>query len=242
MKTTITKELRHSLLIEEEDVKSLYGFISSRYKEVKVTANCIDGSKLESKEIDEIISFENPNYRKIKSLSFYAYNDINERLSLNFWTDRAFTTAELEIESNNDEQALYSSHEILNKLAELKPWYDLLTRFPISYVVVGLWSLYSMIYTINQLIGERPPSSVLDRYSTFELINFAIVIVLIVFAIIYPFDWVQKQLFPKVFFLLGKQKKTMETIKKWRGFIFSGLILAIATGIIGNAISNWLLK
>ncbi len=242
MKTTITKELHNSLLIESDEIKSLYSFISSRYKEITVIANCADGSKLESKEIDEILSFENPNYRKIRSIALYAFTDYNEKLSLNFWTDRVTVTAELQIESKDDEQALYTSREVLNKLLEMKPWYDLLTRMPISYVVFGLWFLWGMFSTIPLFLGTRPPSATLARFSLLETINIAVLVTIIAFAITYPFDWAQKQLFPKVFFLLGRQKKTMETIVKWRGFVFGGLILAIVTGVIGNAVSNWLLK
>lgn len=242
MKTTITKEIHHSILAEGDELQSLCGFISSRYKDTEISAQCIDGSKLETKDIKEILSFENPNYRKIKNISFQAHNDFDERLSFDIWADRTFTSAELRIESQDDEQALYATHEILNKLREMKPWYDLLARIPISYVVFGLWFLWGMWITANQLIGLRPPAASLTKYSIFESLNIAVLITIIAFAIVYPFDWVQKRIFPKVFFLIGKQKKTMETIKKWRGFIFGGILLAIVTGIIGNAISNWLLK
>ncbi len=242
MKTTITKELHHSLLIEDADLQSLYAFLSSRYKDVEVNAKCIDGSKLESKEVSELVSFENPTYRRIRAIFFYAKNDLDERLSLGIWGDRISTTADLEIESKNDEQALYISREVLNKFVEMKPWYDLLARVPISYVLGVLSFIWAMWHTASQIMGKAPPSTVLAKYSILETLNIFVLFAIIIVAVIYPFDWVQKRLFPKVFFLLGKQKKTMESIKKWRSFVFSGLILAIATGIIGNIISNWFLK
>ena len=242
MKTRITKELRHSLLVEDNELASLFAFISSRYKKVTISATCTDGSKFDSSEIDEILCFENPNYRKIKSLFLSAFTDLDENMSLNFWTDRTAVTAEIQIESTNDEQALYTSREILQKIAEMKPWYDLLARIPISLPVLGLWGLSSVMYTTWQVFGLIPRSTTLTQYSFFEIFNLLVVMVAVVFVVIYPLDWAQKQLFPKVFFLLGKQKKAMETIKKWRSFVFSGLIFAIITGVIGNAISNWLLK
>jgi hypothetical protein len=241
MKTTISKELRHSLLIEDVDLKSLYAFISSRYNEVDVGAKCIDGSKLESKEVDEIVLFDNPSYRKIKSISFYAKSDFDERLSLGIWAD-GVPNVDLEVESKNDEQALYISREILNKFAEMKPWYDLLARVSISYVLCGLWFLWSMSITASQILGKSPPSATFAKYSIIETFNILLLLGLIAVAVIYPLDRVQKRLFPKVFFLLGKQKKTMETIKRTRNFVFSGLILTIVTGILVNIVSNWLLR
>jgi hypothetical protein len=242
MKTTLSKDIRHSLLVEEGDLQSLYDFVSLKYNEVEAAAKCIDGSKLETKEIREITSFENPSYRKIKSISIHARNDSDERMSLDIWTDRAFISAEFQIESQNDEQALYVSREILNRLAEVKPWYDLLTRVSISYVLYGLWFIWGMWNTVTQLMGLRPPSSVLAKYSTIEVLNFMLLIVIAAFVITYPFNRLQKYLFPKIFFLLGKQKRTMETIVKWRGFVFGGVVFAIVIGVIANAISSWILK
>jgi hypothetical protein len=243
MKTTISKNIRHSLLIEEGDLKSLHEFIASKYEKVEIVARCIDGSRLETREINEVVSLENPNYRKVKTISVKAQNDYTEGMSLDIWAaDRVSTSAELEIDSNVDEQALYVSHEILNRLAEMKPWYDLLARVPVSYVLFGLWFTSGIWNTVQQLIGIQPPSPVLTRYSTIELLNFMLLFGIIALGIAYLLDCVQKYLFPKVFFLIGRQKKTMRTIQKWRGFIFGGVIFATIVGVIANAISKWLLR
>lgn len=242
MKTTLSKDIHHSLLIEESDLHFIYGFISSRYERVEASAKCIDGSKLETKEINEITSFENPNYRKIRFLSFRARNDLDERMSLDIWTDRTLVNAELQIESQVDEQALYISREILNRLAETKPWYDILTRATLSLVVPALLFAWGMWATVGQLVGLRPPSPVMAKYSTIEQLNFIILFAVILSAITYVLDQLQKHLFPRVFFLIGKQKRTMETIRKWRGFVFGGVIFAIVIGVIANIISHWLLK
>lgn len=242
MKTTLSKDVRHSLLVEGSDLQSLYKFLLSKYEKVEATAKCIDGSKLETSEINEITSFENPNYRKIKFISIQAQNGPDERMSLDIWADRTFTNAELQIHSLVDEHALYISREILNRLAEMKPWYDWLTRVPVSYVLLGLWFIVSIWNTALQVIGLRPPSSMLAKYSTIEVLNFVILFVIVVLAVIYPLDRLQRYLFPKVFFMIGKQQRTMETIRKWRGFVFGGVIFAIVIGVVANIISQLFLK
>ena len=79
MKTDIYKNIRHSLLIEENELKALYSFISSKYTQVKVIAICVDGSRLETNEINDITSFENPNFRRIKIISIQARNNYEDR-------------------------------------------------------------------------------------------------------------------------------------------------------------------
>ena len=44
----ITREINYAILIEEEDLKNLFNLISKKYKEVEITANCKDKTKLKT--------------------------------------------------------------------------------------------------------------------------------------------------------------------------------------------------
>jgi hypothetical protein len=74
MKIKIHKTVKHSLFIEEKDLKYIFDFLKSKYKEIEIKSTCVDGSIIESKDINEIIEFYNPNYRKIKMIEINAYN------------------------------------------------------------------------------------------------------------------------------------------------------------------------
>ena len=239
MKTTISKDIKHSLLIEEDELKTLHKFISERYDEIKATAKCADGSMLESKNIEEIISFENPNYRNIEAISITSYTQPNEKFSLDI-SERLGSTAELQIESLSDETALYIINEIQHRLAEMKPWYDLIARLKWALIILIPWLAWSLVFTFQQFIGIRPPSN--SNFSTFETFNFAVLFAVVFFIIVLPLEWLQKKLFPKVFYLIGKQVKTMDSIEKWRNFIFGGIILTLVMAVVGTALSNWILK
>lgn len=233
MKTTISKKIRHSLLIEEAEFGSLYKFMSSRYERVQIVAYCLDGSELETDKVAEIFEFENLNYRRIQTVVVSARNDWEERLSLAIRSNGSgfLGTAELDLSSQDDEAALYVSREVLKRLAEMKPTYDLLARTSVVYVAFGLWGLFGLAVTAMRMLKLAPPSPGLAEISAIESFNAAVLATLLLLAITYPLDLGRKYLFPKVFFLFGKQKKTMETIRRWRSFVFGAIILSVGIGL-----------
>jgi hypothetical protein len=243
MKTNISKPISHSLLIDSDDVFSLYSYIVSKYKGVEITGNCNDGSQLETNDIQDLLQFENLNHRKIVSISFYARNDTNEyheKFALSI-KDSTFSSAELDLSSNNDEKALIISQEIQKRLAGMKPAYDWIARvpLPVALLVFG-FVVISFIGTgiflgVIHLVNAEKAFGVGDTISFMFSLAIYIVVVL-------PLEKLRKFLFPKVFFLIGKQKKTMETIHFWRNLIFGTVIGAILIGLIVNWISNTFFK
>ncbi len=233
MKVEFSKTIYHSLLIQEEDLRSICSFVSSRFKNLKIIASCMDGSRFESEDINEILLFDNPKFRRIKSIRVEGDSGSREQISVDIDSDR-FSTASIFLLSESDDQAVYISREILNMLAEMKPSYHLLARIPVSGVLAAFWVAWTTLYTASMMLGFVHPS--ISRFSGIQQLNISIVLAIIFFVVTYPFDRLQRYLFPKVFFLLGKQKKAMETIKQWRSFIFYGLLLSIITGIVSSLI------
>jgi hypothetical protein len=44
MKIKIHKTVKHSLFIEEKDLKYIFDFLKSKYKEIEIKSTCVDGS------------------------------------------------------------------------------------------------------------------------------------------------------------------------------------------------------
>lgn len=235
MKVEFSKTIYHSLLIQEEELRSLCSFVSSRFEEITITAACVDGSRLETPDIEEILRFENPKFRRIKSVGIEGRSGVDEHISLDLYSDR-FSTAEIFLTCESDDRAVYISREILNRLAEMKPAYNLLARVHVSTVLLILWGSATFWYTTLLVLGLSSASG--PKYSAAQEVNISILLAIVFMAVTYPFDKLQRYLFPKVFFLLGKQKQAMETIKQWRSFIFYGLLLSIITGVVSSLIVN----
>ena len=124
MKTKIDTKIKHSLIVDKDGLRSIQKFISKQYKHIEFTANCVDGSILETDNIEEIIGFDNPNYRHITEIVIEAQNDSSnwsssEGLTLEIESQsdglsRMFndSSINLDVESESDEKAVFVVQKI----------------------------------------------------------------------------------------------------------------------------------
>lgn len=232
MKTTIPKNITHSILAESDEIKSIYDFLASKYKSVEITGFCNDGSQLETKDIQDLLSFENLNYRKIEAISFSAIGD-DERFRLAIKDN-----TELHLSSNNDERAVYIAEEIIKRLLDMKLSYDWISRVPVLVAAISLLMIVWFLWQIAIYTGVISSAQAYTSTGVSEYINRSVFMAIVILGITYPFEKLKKYLFPKVFFLIGKQKKAMETIQKVRTFIFVTVLLSLLLGIITNWLSS----
>lgn len=243
MKTQIKRTIKHSLLIEPEELNSLYSFIRSKYNNAEIAAECNDDSQIETEEISDIINFENPNYRKITGITLSARNSYEDTLRLRINSSWPSDPATFTINSQNDESAVYIGQEIVKLFSEMKPGYDWLARISIIATVIGLWAVYGLIRTAAMLFGFVKPTPPLPNdLSSAEAFNIIILFILVLLGILALFEWIRMLLFPRVFFMLGKQKKKMEKLIKWRWVVFTGLVLSILSSLIASLIFEGLRK
>lgn len=68
MKTRVRRTIKHALDLQPRDLTALWKFLQKSYKGLKIAANCADGSLLETQDLDELLGFENPSFRRIQSV------------------------------------------------------------------------------------------------------------------------------------------------------------------------------
>ena len=243
MKTNIKRLIKHSLLVEGDELGSLVEFISSKYEKVRLSAECIDNSELEADDIAEIINFDNPTYRKIINITINANTSYDETLRLSIDSTSGLNmfmnAARLNITSKSDETAVYLSQEISKRLREMKPEYDFLARFPITLSVSLLFTIWIVAQGVGKMLGliklETPPPSN-SSLSWNDIFTFVLLGLLVVVAANLLLDRLQSILFPRVFFLIGKQKRAMENLKKWRMVVLTAIILSVVSSLIASFI------
>ena len=228
-----------------DELGSLVEFIRSRFKQVEITAECKDKSELEADDISEITNFDNPNYRRIKNITIRAHTSYDETLRLHIDSDSNsnvwVSSARLYITSQSDENAVYLSQEIPKRLREMKPGYDLLARFPLSFITSIVMTVWVFVSGIGKLVGYiklQPEQPVNISWNDLLLILFVFAVILL--TIFITLDKIQSILFPRVFFLIGKQRQAYENLKKWRMIILTALILGVVSSVIASFIFQWL--
>jgi hypothetical protein len=48
------------MLIKEQDLKNIFDYLKNKYKTINIIANCINGTELETLDIDKVLEFYNP--------------------------------------------------------------------------------------------------------------------------------------------------------------------------------------
>ena len=143
MDIKINRTTTYSIVITENELKALVNFLSSNYSNISITASCSDGSTLITKEIEDIINFENSNFRKIESmkLDFGEHNTQGGDVELN---DGLLSTCKFSVNDADDAKALKVAKEIEQRLEECKTWYSIKTFYSFifwaGYGIVFLWS------------------------------------------------------------------------------------------------------
>jgi hypothetical protein len=239
MKIKIHKTVKHSLFIEEKDLKYIFDFLKSKYKEIEIKSTCVDGSIIESKDINEIIEFYNPNYRKIKMIEINAYNSREDLCLITIGENNSFSlflnnSAEIFIISESYEGAKAIEQELINLFLELKPFYDWFARISIFSFLITLWFGISLLIYTGQMFGLLP--KIKSEFTTLEILNFSLIILILLFLITYPIDYLRKWIFPFVFFNIGNQKREAEKIKYWRNIVFNTFILGIIVSLLATLI------
>jgi len=247
MKFTISKEIKHALLIDEKNLRELLKFISEKYEKVEIIVKCNDGSSLETEDIEEILSFENSNYRKIISITITGRNSPEEKLSFSIINDLSKDiisigspffepTAEYTVISKKEEIAKFNSDKLIQYLSEIKPsfFYDIFSRTTLLSIIALFWGIVSIIYWAKVIFGVISRTS--SNVSGIEAFSVTLIYCVALILITYPFDLLRQWLFPRVFLLLGKQKKNMKTIENWRKNIFTVLILGTLASVIAGFI------
>lgn len=232
MTSSIEKKISHSLLIQEEELRGLARFIHEKFQEIRIAADCIDGTTLDTTDIEQILAFENLNYRKIKAITIDASSP-KESISIKICT--ASAPAEFSVKSQSDANAVFYSDEVLKRLKEMKPSYDIFARVSFQKIFFSFWLGLGGLIGILQMSGKLPPAQ--PKFSTIDIINHGTILLAAVYGVGYVLDRFRIWLFPKVFFVIGKQKKTLERMLTYRK-----IVPTLALGIIASIIAALLLR
>ena len=244
MATRIHRAKSHAIFLEEDDLRALWNFLSHHYSKIEYEASCRDGSTLTGENIDALLALENPRTRMIEGLKLtFRRAEFEERGSVEF-SDAGFRTSACTVNGTNDPDTLYIANELTRMLGEYRPWYSVL-RWLSPWVLVWLGSLAFFVYSAwNSLLttGNVPKGSdvsLLELVSVFYvLLPFLLAGALVFVLSRKAWDW----LFPQLWFAIGRQKAAFARKQVVRRWVFGGIILAAAVGLMVNWISAALLK
>jgi hypothetical protein len=236
MATRIYRSKNHAIFITIDDLQGLRNFLAQHYETFEWEAACADGSHLTNTELQSFLDFENPNSRKIKSLTVsFRRENFEERGTVVFENGGSHTCS-CNIHGVDDADTLHIANELTRMFREYRPWYSFLRWMPPGIIMavvcigVGVYSSWHTLITTGKL-NKAPEASFVEAIYVFLpfMLAFMVVVVLLHFA----WDW----LFPNVWFAIGRQLTAFTRKQAVRRWIFGSMLLAILLGILVNWIS-----
>ena len=242
MKTNINRKKNHALLITQEDLQGIVSFLKKEYEYLLVIATCSEGSELKTEDFDEILKYENQNFRRIEEMRIEAgVIGITESYCVLSIQDAGFSSYKIAVVDHDDKKALKVADELAKRFKECKPWYSMLSKLTLlsllswSYLLYGSFEFWSYLLRY----GKLPK---LADFSLMAALSLAIPFILIVIGLLYYDRKVWEWLFPKIWISLGRQIKESEKRAKIRNYLVIGVGATMIIGIAVNIISHYLLN
>jgi hypothetical protein len=231
LRTRLKRKIHHALVLAPEDVSALWALLAS-YTKRRISARCVDGSILETEELDELLSFENVGFRRIETIEFAANNSFEERCRLVLRD--AGTTGEWEAEGPDDKQVLHISNEVHSRLRDTRPAYSPFCHFEAANILSVICGVLGIWWTLKRLGGIDPPLPGASRLYFVDWINLTFLGAGLFFLLTWPVNRAQRWLFPRVFFRIGRQESQWHKRERARELLGLTFILSILASIIAT--------
>lgn len=238
-----------AILLEESEMIQLKKFFEKNYSRVYYSAKCIDDTKIDFDNFDDLIEYENPDFRKIISLIIYADNKTEEsndvlsrygaEFEINIGSKYSSQTLEYRLNSDDHTKATHFESELKLRLKSIRPWYWLISKTSFSVVTMvfsfGFLALQGIRYAYLRNKGITIVESK-SNITTSETIIYVVLGILFVVLLIIGLDKIKEYLFPKTLIKLGQQKNRSIKGNRVIYFVFAVIILSILI----NLASNWI--
>ena len=210
--------------------------LSRNYSAPQLEANCSDGSEFTFDSIDQLFDYENPNYRRIESITI-TFGDRNDGGRIHLSSD-TFASYRVYIHDTDDARAYLVANEIEMRLKSCKPSYSALTRLPsaayLGIPIAGFFVVYYWIDILKDGILVTRPLSVSHLYVVLPIVLIAAMLLRIL-------DRAWQWLFPKAWFSLGKQQNEHRRRSQVRTRLLIGSAMTIGLGIASNILTRWII-
>ncbi len=232
MKISRTSQLKSPFVISEDDITKLNEKIIEFAGNSSIQIECSDNLTREMNKIDELLEYDNPRNKSIKSLRLSAYGKErfeNRRVYLTF-SDSELSNIYLSIEGPEKEVTILNE-KINDKLDGFKPWYAFMTRVDFLFVFLGLYFLLIAYTYLGVLVGfiNTAHNTVEENSIKKDAIFFVIIVLPLVLSFI--LNWFRKKIFPISFFAMGQGKKRYKNLEKFRIVVVASFLLSILSGI-----------
>ena len=241
--TSVSKKNNHALLVDEDDLRYLHSYLSETFGDgIEYRAQRLDGQEVSFKDIEEIISFENPSELRIVEISAKCErsDELSLELVLGSHSEKETLLNKLYFPSETIEYSIYNSEgddlvkiqsELDQRFKTMRPWYSFLTRLRFFFLVPILFTLYAIALIVQSAVSKMVSDAVEPSPMTYTD-NERFALTTLLYGALFLFgailDGVRVFLFPRVFIAIGRQKENWRK----RGIALNVLVVIIGIGLV----------
>ena len=246
MKSSVNREYHHALLINPDDMRYLEKCRNENFSgSIRYEAKCENNTTLEPESLEQLLDYENPDFRRISFIEINAGSkENNVRVVLMKPPFFLMPTVQIKIAVSDVKKQLGLEKEITERIRPMKPWYSVITRIP--FVVVIPLTLFALSFILNffsimqKFTGQASAlqKGTASMFSENEQLVLSYLLIGTLVVIGYGFDRLRELFLPKFYFLVGKQQRAFMSKQTVLTFIFGGIFLALIVSILANYISS----
>ena len=235
-------DLKIATLITEPTINSLNQFLTKNFDNIEYVGTTSDGTEMTFCSVDSLLSYSNFKKRNLVGLKVKCDSvDRNLYIDISCYRRIFPETITYFLQYDNREWGFYFEDELIERLKEFKPWYNILTFTNLTFGIPGIFILcflfISAVDYFSKLLGYSGFLSIdYNSNSTNNpIVGYIFWIPILTFC--YIINVIRNYLFPLVFIATGNQKKEYAKRQKISYFIF----VVIGLGIVINIISSYLI-
>ena len=234
-------DLKIATLITEPAINNFNKFLVKNFDNIEYVGTTSDGTEITFFSVDALLSY--PNFKKRSLVGLKIKCDSDDR---NLYIDissfrRIFPeTITYFLQSDNREWGFSFEDELIERLKEFKPWYNILTFTDLTLGIPFIFILFFLfILAIDYFIKLFGYSGFLSIDYNSNSTNNPIVGYIVwipILILCYIINIIRNYLFPLVFIATGSLKKEYNKRQQISYFIF----VVVGLGIFINIISSYL--
>lgn len=241
-RSPVPERVKHALLIKEDDLRYLQSYLARTFDDgIAYHARCLDGTELRFEDIEDLISYENPKFRRVVEIAMECRHgdklslDLQVGVTYSFFLDLPFRreSAIYTIYSDDDGELMKIRSELSRRFESMRPWYSILTLVNSIFILLVPLFLYALLartYSIIMKLFFAPPESVstIQGYTFGDVFAPAILFGAILLSLGMVVDRIREFFFPRVFIVIGRQKDEWQK----RGKVLNVVVVIIGIGLV----------
>lgn len=240
MKGNLYKSYDFASVVTKDDLRDLFLFVTNNFEFVKCSIKTKDGAEYNSITLEEVLQYDNCDYRKIICFSIkgnkdeinsFSFPNISITLCDNSVYDKSFV---LDIRDLEENEIVCYVKKIEDFVKRIRVFYWFVHKVGF-YIFLGCFVsvIFALLYSLK--IGNNEE----------KVYNF---LILQSFALFFggtSVFWGRKLmsfLYPEFCFCIGEQERYIKSKEKMRAFIFGTILVGLVIGIVASIISHFILS